>query len=99
MLYDKDIREPLFDFLEETYGKIRIIEEKTTGKSRADIVMVAPDALYGIEIKSDADTYARLGSQIKDYDQYYDYNIVAVGSSHGLHISEHVPDYWGIITV
>ena len=61
--------------------------------------MVAPDALYGIEIKSDADTYARLGSQIKDYDQYYDYNIVAVGSSHGLHISEHVPDYWGIITV
>lgn len=24
ILYDKDIREPLFDFLEETYGKIRI---------------------------------------------------------------------------
>lgn len=24
MLYDKDIREPLFDFLDETYGKIRM---------------------------------------------------------------------------
>ncbi|MGN0332325.1 MAG: sce7726 family protein [Lachnospiraceae bacterium] len=99
MLYDRDIREPLFDFLEETYGKIRIIEEKTMGKSRADIVMVARDALYGIEIKSDADTYARLSSQVKDYDHYYDYNIVVVGSSHGLHICEHVPNYWGIITV
>ena len=28
MLYDKDIREPLFDYLEEYYGKIRILEEK-----------------------------------------------------------------------
>ena len=27
MLKDKDIREPLFDFLEEQYGKVRIIEE------------------------------------------------------------------------
>ena len=99
MLRDRDIREPLFDFLEETYGKVRIIEEKTMGKSRADLVMVAPDALYGIEIKSDADTYARLARQVEDYDRYYDFNIVVVGTSHGMHIHEHVPDYWGIITV
>ena len=46
MLYDKDIREPLFDYLEEYYGKIRILEEKRTGRSRADIVMVL--YLYGI---------------------------------------------------
>ena len=26
MLHDKDIREPLFEYLEELYGKIRIIE-------------------------------------------------------------------------
>lgn len=99
MLRDKDIREPLFDFLEETYGKIRIIEEKTMGKSRADIVMVAPENIYGIEIKSDADTYTRLARQVKDYDRYYDFNIAAVGTSHGIHIHEHVPEYWGIITV
>ena len=98
MLYDRDIRDPLFDFLEEYFGKTRIIEEKTTGRSRADIVMVTPDSLYGIEIKSDADTYARLSRQVRDYDRYYDYNIVVAGSSHGLHIREHVPDYWGIIT-
>lgn len=99
LLKDKDIREPLFSFLEETYGKTRIIEEKTMGRSRADIVMVLPEALYGIEIKSDADTYARLRDQVKDYDKYFDANIVVVGSSHGEHIREHVPDHWGIITV
>ena len=92
MLHDKDIREPLFDFLEETYGKIRIIEEKTMGKSRADVVMVTEKNLVGIEIKSDADTYTRLSGQVKDYDKYYDRNIAVVGSSHALHIKEHVPD-------
>lgn len=99
MLHDKDIREPLFDFLEETFGKVRILEEKTMGRSRADVVMVAPGELYGIEIKSDADTYARLARQVKDYDRYYDRNIVVVGTSHAMHIREHVPEYWGIITV
>lgn len=98
-LLDKDIREPLFDFLEETYGKIRILEEKTTGRARADVVMITEDKLYGIEIKSDADTYARLKKQVRNYDMYYDRNIVVVGSSHGSHISEHVPKHWGIITV
>ena len=98
MLYDKDIREPLFDFLEETYGKVRILEEKMMGRSRADVVMVTSDSLYGIEIKSDADTYARLDRQIKDYNLYYDYNYVTVGTSHALHVEEHIPEWWGIIT-
>ncbi len=95
MLYDKDIREPLFEFLEETYGKIRLLEEQVMGRSRADAVMVVPDALYGI----DADTYARLGRQVEDYDLYYDYNIIVAGTSHAVHVKEHVPEWWGIITV
>ncbi len=99
MLYDKDIREPLFDFLEAAYGKVRLFEEQVIGKSRSDIVMVVPDALYGIEIKSDADSYARLERQIRDYDRYYDYNLVVVGTRHAAHIREHVPDWWGVITV
>lgn len=99
MLYDKDIREPLFEFLEEKYGKVRIIEEKRMGRSRADIVMVLSDLIVGIEIKSDADTYARLSTQVKDYDTFFDCNIIVAGGSHGRHIAEHVPEYWGIITV
>ena len=99
MLKDKDIRESLFDYLEIEYGKIRIYEEKMIGKSRADVYMVIDNALVGIEIKSDADTYTRLEGQIKDYDKYFDYNMVVVGSSHAMHIEEHVPEHWGIITV
>lgn len=99
MLYDKDIREGLFDFLDENYGKNRIIEEKQMGRSRADVVMVTPNAIYGIEIKSDADTYVRLKRQVQDYDRFYDYNYIVVGTSHAMHIEEHIPDWWGIITV
>ena len=97
-LYDRDIREPLFFFLEEKYGKIRIIEEKITGSARADAVMVTETALYGIEIKSDADTYTRLPGQVKEYDRYFDFNYAVVGLSHVNHIEEHLPDYWGVIT-
>lgn len=99
MLYDKDIREPLFDFLEETYGKARFLEEKQMGKSRADVVMILPDQICGIEIKSDADTYIRLQRQVPDYDQYFDRNYIVAGTSHAMHVQEHVPEWWGIITV
>ena len=99
MLYDKDIREPLAFYLEELYGKNRILEEQVMGQSRADLVMVVHDALYGIEIKSDADSYARLDRQVKDYNLYYDYDLAVVGTRHAAHIKEHVPEWWGIITV
>ena len=99
MLRDADIREPLFEFLEETYGRVRILEEKITGRSRADVVMITPDSVCGLEIKSDADSYTRLAGQVKDYDRFYDYNYAVVGASHALHIKEHIPEYWGVITV
>ena len=98
-LYDKDIREPLFFFLEEEYGKVRFFEEKAIGKSRADVMMVVEGALVGIEIKSDADTYARLEGQVRDYDRFFDYNYIVIGSTHARHVFEHVPEEWGIVTV
>ena len=98
-LYDKDIREPLFFFLEETYGKARFFEEKIIGRSRADVLMVIENALVGIEIKSDADTYTRLKGQVRDYNRFFDYNYIVIGTSHAQHVFEHVPDEWVIITV
>ena len=97
MLKDQDIREPLFDFFDEKFGKVRIIEEKQIAKSSADVMLVLEEKLIGVEIKSDADTYARLARQVKDYNKFFDYNYVVVGSSHSKHIEEHVPEYWGII--
>ena len=97
MLKDQDIREPLFDFFDEKFGKVRIIEEKQIAKSRADVMLVLEEKLIGVEIKSDADKYERLVRQVKDYNKFFDYNYVVVGSSHSKHIEEHVPEYWGII--
>lgn len=99
ILHDRDIREPLFDYLENHYRKVRILEEKVIGKSRADLMMITNDGIFGIEIKSDADTYARLQRQVRDYDRFFDYNLVVVGTTHVMHIEEHVPAEWGIITV
>ena len=99
ILKDQDIREPLFDYLESQYAKVRILEEKTIGRARADLMIILPDKVCGIEIKSDADSYTRLAGQVKYYDRYYDENFVVVGSTHAQHVAEHVPDYWGIITV
>ncbi len=97
MLYDRDIREPLYRFLESELGKIRILEEKNMGRSRADVVMVMDNALCGLEIKSDADTFQRLERQVRDYGLYYDYNCLVVGESHQAHAREHVPESWGIL--
>lgn len=99
MLRDREIREPLFGYLEERYGKVRILEEMCMGNSRADLLMVTPDALYGLEIKSDADTYARLARQVRDYDLFCDYNLAVIGTSHAMQIHKHIPGHWGILTV
>ena len=96
-LLDKDIREPLFAYFDLKYGKVRFFEEKEIGRSRADVMMVTDDAITGLEIKSDADSYARLKRQIRDYDKYFDYNYVVIGKSHRKHIEEHIPKYWGVI--
>ena len=99
ILLDSDIRDPLFGYLEQYHGKVRFLEEKVTGKARADVVMVLPDKVCGIEIKSDADSYTRLATQVKYYDKYYDENYLVVGSTHAHHAAEHVPAHWGIISV
>lgn len=97
MLYDAEIRNPLVLFLEEKYGKIRILDEIPIGKSRADMLLVTENWLAGIEIKNDMDSYARLVSQVQSYDRYLDRNIIIVGESHEKSSVKHVPEYWGII--
>lgn len=99
MLYDKDIREPLFGYFETRYPKVRIIEEMNLAWCRADAVVVLPDKLVGIEIKSDADGYGRLPRQVRAYDRFCDLNYVVVGSTHTKHILDRVPGWWGVISV
>ena len=98
-MLDKEIREPLFDFLEEFYGKIRIFEEKITGLSRTDALGVIDGQLIGFEIKSDHDTYARLQRQTADYDELCDVNYLVIGRSHRKQADQHIPKHWGSICV
>lgn len=98
-MLDKDMREPLFDYLEEFYGKIRIFEEKNAGGSRADVIGVIDGSLLGFEIKSDSDSYTRLKTQTKDYDKFCDINFLVVGKSHRKQAEFHIPSYWGIICI
>lgn len=99
MLHDYDIRDNLCDYLESKYGEVRFFDELMIGKSRADIVMVTREAIFGVEIKSDADTYERLKKQVRNYNRFFDYNILVIGSTHATHASEHIPGHWGIISV
>lgn len=98
-MLDAQMREPLFDFLEEFYGKIRIFEEKTTGDSRADVLGVIDGEIIGFEIKSDRDSYTRLKTQTADYDELCDVNYLVVGKSHRRWADRHIPPHWGIICV
>ena len=98
-MLDRDMREPLFDFLDEQFGKIRVIEEKIIQGSRADVLGVLDGYIVGFEIKSDHDTYTRLATQIKDYDRFCDFCYIVVGGSHRKHVPEHVPEHWGIIAI
>lgn len=99
LLYDRDIREPLFDYLEERFGKTRMFEEKRIGSSRADILMLTENQITGLEIKSDADTYERLKRQVRDYDKYCDINYIVIGRTHERHVEKYIPPYWGILVV
>ncbi len=59
MLHDGQIREILFDYLDERYGKIRIFEEKNIKSSRADIIAVIDGSIIGMEIKKAISTAMR----------------------------------------
>ena len=97
-MLDKEIREKLFDYLDERYGRVRTIEEKIIKKSRADVLAVIDGAILGFEIKSDSDSYTRLKTQVKDYEIFCDKCYLVAGESH-IHAMEHVPEYWGVLFV
>ncbi len=99
ILFDEDIRILLFDYLDLHYPKVRTFEEKTIGRSRSDVVALLPYAIVGMEIKSDADSYTRLATQVSDYDKYFDMNYIVIGGSHVRHAHEHIPEHWGILHV
>lgn len=95
---DSAIRRVIFDYLEENAGKIRIFEESPIKSSRCDFYTVT-DRLTGYEIKSDADSYARLAGQIKNYELFFDENYLVVGRTHEASAKKKIPEHWGLISI
>lgn len=98
-MLETDMKEDFFWYLDSKFEKIRVMEEVVIGKSRADVMAVLPDELLGFELKSNGDTYARLPSQTKYYDKYFDRNYLVVGETHRKNAHKHVPSHWGIIMI
>lgn len=68
------------------------------GLARADLVVVNGE-LHGYEIKSEADTLARLPAQIAAYSRVLDFITIVTGKKHLAQIKKMVPKYWGIMLV
>lgn len=98
-LNDKDIRRAIFQCFSGNSEAQRIIEEFPMGDSRADMLLITRTKLIGMEIKSDRDTFVRLGRQVKDYERFFDYNYLVVGTYHVEEAMRTVPKHWGIYEV
>ena len=100
MLKDADIRSSLYRSIEIKNRKAiyRIIPEMAIcdGLARVDVA-VANGKLCGYEIKSDADTLARLSSQQIYYDRTFDNISIVVGKKFAPYIQDEIPDWWGIL--
>jgi len=98
-LSDKQIRDPLYSFIESASNRIRILEELRIDNSRADLLVVTDGILTGYEVKSDLDSYTCLKTQTADYSKFCDYCYAVVGRSHHQGIMERIPDFWGVMII
>src|ERR1700677_3438816 len=75
----------------------RIVNEMAIccGEARVDIAVIN-GKLHGFEIKSEADTLARLPGQVSAYNQVFDTMTIICGKNHLDSIAKMVPDWWGI---
>ena len=75
----------------------RIVDEMEIccGDARVDIAVIN-GKLHGFEIKSEADTLARLQGQISAYNQVFDTMTIICGENHLGSIVKMIPEWWGI---
>lgn len=94
---DKDIRSAFHTKFSQKFssGSIVIDEFNIGDDTRADIV-IASDFLYGLEIKSEADTLDRLPKQVVGYDHTCDRPGIIVHESHLKGATEIISPWWDI---
>ena len=98
---DKEIRKVVLDQLKKEHKDVYplIINEMgiNHGLARIDVATVGDSFMYGYEIKSDADTLARLPKQMQEFNAIFDRMNLVVGKKHLLDAMRVIPDWWGII--
>ena len=82
----------------EARGEGRCIEELPIegGAARVDLAFVSSAWLEGFELKSDADTFARMHNQIHAYGRVFDRVTLAIASRHLVSAQQIVPPWWGL---
>lgn len=69
------------------------------GYVRIDLAVVTPDRWDGYEIKSEADSLARLARQVEAYSAVLDRANLVTHTKHLKHATTRLPEWWGIIAV
>jgi len=78
----------------------RVVDEMSicAGDARVDIAVIN-GKLHGFEIKSEADTLARLEGQISAYNRVFDKMTIVCGKNHLDAVKGIIPQWWGIYSV
>jgi hypothetical protein len=99
-LKDKDIRQPLHDWLLSLHphdlDTSVIYELKLPRPSARVDVAVVNGELAAFEIKSDADTLSRLPRQIASFSKVFDRICVVTTVRHQANVERYIPSWWGI---
>lgn len=96
---DRDVRHALHDSLRrehagELESTLFVDELGLCGAVRVDVAVVN-GALSGFELKSAADTLARLPKQVAIYSQVLDYSTLVVAENHLDKAARLLPTWWG----
>ncbi len=101
-MYDAQIREALLKYIPHDLlprEQITLVEELgiCRGDSRVDIAAFTEKAFYGFEIKGSKDRVERLYTQVKNYNEVFDYNYLVTSEVHLGEAKSIIPNWWGII--
>lgn len=97
MLRDADIRKPLLESLRDR-GVWHREETGLTGSSAVVDVLSIDDVVHGYEIKSEADSLARLSKQAGTYGRTLERVTLVLATRHLDAALKIVPEWWGVLT-
>lgn len=67
------------------------------GQVRVDLLLLSPEALHGLEVKSERDTLKRLPAQVHAYSESLDLCTLAVAEHHLAEAQALLPPWWGVL--